>query len=103
MSHAIPVSETQYLQISAAAQWLCPPDRDQFWAAVAAALAGCEVDEGAIARAVRSAFSAYYKPIAVEEPRPHQLRKLTYGSNKLAAKYDAIEANRQRRQRVDAR
>jgi hypothetical protein len=99
---AIPVSESQFLQISAAAQWLCPPDRDQFWAAVAATLAGCEVDEGAIARAVRSAFSAYYKPIAVEEP-PQLLRKLTHGSNKLEAKYDAIEANRQRRERGDAR
>jgi hypothetical protein len=55
-----------------------------------------------VARAVYAAFAAYYRPIEVPE-EPNQLRKLSYGSNKLAAKYDALEANRQRRQRADAR
>jgi hypothetical protein len=57
---------------------------------------------GSVARAVYAAFAAYYRPIEVPE-EPNQLRKLSYGSNKLAAKYDALEANRQRRQRADAR
>ena len=101
MRSAIPVSETQFLQISAAAQWLCPPDRDQFLAAVAAELAGCEtVGEGTIARVIANAFKAFYRPVEVSE-EPQQLRKLTCGSNKLGAKYDAID--RARRQRSDAR
>jgi hypothetical protein len=101
---AIPVSEQQFLQISKAASWLCPADRDQFVAAVASELSGREVGEGVVARAISKAFRAFYRPIEIEEP-PQQLRKLTYGANKLEEKYAALEANRQRRQRqrVDAR
>ena len=103
MRSTIPVSETQFLQISAAAQWLCPPDRDQFWAAVAAELAGYEtIGEGTVARVIAKAFKAFYRPIEVPE-EPQLLRKLTYGSNKLEAKLDALEAHRVRRQRADAR
>jgi hypothetical protein len=101
MRPAIPVSESQFLQISAAAQWLCPLDRDQFLAAVADALRGRTIDEGDVARAIRSAFRTFYRPIEVEKPR--QLDKLSRGSNKLEAHYDRLEANRQRRQRVDTR
>jgi hypothetical protein len=106
VAHAIPVSETQFLQISAAAQWLCPPDRDQFWATVAAELAGCEtIGEGTIARVIAKAFKAFYRPIEPEEPQ--QLRKLTYGERKLEKKFDEIfdgdGAPRGRRQRSDAR
>ena len=74
----IPIPEHQFLSIAAAASWLCPSDRDQFWAAIAATLQGREIGEGAIARAISSAFSAYYKPIEIEEP-PQQLRKLVRG------------------------
>jgi hypothetical protein len=102
--HATPIKipEPEFLQICAASVWLCPPDRDAFWSAVVTALDDREVGPGSVARAVYAAFAAYYKPIEVPD-EPRLLRKVTYGSNKLAAKYDAIEANRQRRQRVDAR
>jgi hypothetical protein len=36
------LSQSQRLQIAAAAQWLCPADHDQFWAAIAAELEGRE-------------------------------------------------------------
>ena len=101
MRSAIPVSETQFLQISAAAQWLCPPDRDQFWAAVAAELAGREIGEGAIARAVAKAFRAFYRPIEVPD-EPKLLAKLDHG-RKFEAKLDHLEAHRVRRQRADVR
>jgi hypothetical protein len=99
---AIPVDETQFLQISAASQWVGPGDRPAFWASIAAALGDQELGPGAITRAVYAAFAVYYEPIEVEE-EPQQLRKLTYGSNKLEAKLDALEANRTRRQRSDTR
>jgi hypothetical protein len=104
MPHAtlIPIPEHQFLQLLNAADWLCPGDREQFLDATAHALAGQEIGPGSVARAIRQAFWAFYKPIEVPE-EPQQLRKLSYGSNKLAAKYDAIEAGRQRRQRSDAR
>jgi hypothetical protein len=102
----IPIPEHQFLLIAAAASWLCPSDRDQFWAAIAAELAGCEIGEGAIARAVRCAFRIFYKPIEVPD-EPHQLRKLTYGERKLEQRYEEIfdgnGAPRSRRQRSDAR
>ena len=90
MPHAIPIQipERQFLQICAASVWLSPPDRDAFWSAVVAALDDHEIGPGSVARAISFAFSAYYKPIEIDEP-PQQLRKLTYGSNKLEAKYDA--------------
>jgi hypothetical protein len=102
--HATPIKipELEFTQLHAAAQWLCPADRNQFLAAVASELAGRELGEGATARAIARAFKAFYRPIEVPD-EPQQLRKLTYGSNKLAAKYDTREAHRQRRQRSDAR
>jgi hypothetical protein len=101
--HAIPIKipEHQFLQICAASAWLSPSDRDAFWSTVVAALEDHEIGPASVARAVSSAFSAYYKPIEIEES-PQQLRKLTRGSNKLEARFDHIEANRQRRQRSDA-
>jgi hypothetical protein len=103
---SIPISEHQFLSIAAAASWLCPSDRDHFWAAVAAELAGREIGEGAIARAIRRAFRIFYKPIEVPD-EPHQLRKLTYGERKLEKKFEEIldgnGAPRGRRQRSDAR
>ena len=58
----ISVSEAQYLKIVAAAQWLCPVDRDQFWEAVAAELRGHEVGDGFVTRAITKAFRQFYKP-----------------------------------------
>jgi hypothetical protein len=101
--HAIPIKipEPEYLQLHAASQWLCSGDRDQFLSAVVDALDGQAIGPGSTCRAIAFAFRAFYRPIEVEEP-PEPLRKLVRGSNKLEAKYAALEANRQRRQRVDA-
>jgi hypothetical protein len=98
----IRIPEREFLQLHAAAKWLCAADRNQFLYAVADALAGQAIGPGSTCRAVYAAFAAYYHPIEVPD-QPEQLRKLTRGSNKLEAKYEALEANRQRRQRVDAR
>ena len=104
MPHAIPIKipEPEFLQICAASGWLCPPDRDAFWSAVVAALDDHEIGPGAVTRAVYAAFAAYYRPIAVPD-EPRLLRKVTSGAHKLEAHFDRIEANRQRRQRSDAR
>jgi hypothetical protein len=103
VQHATPIEipEHQFLQLHNAAGWLCPSDRDQFLDATARALAGQEIGPGSVTRAIRQAFRTFYQPIEIPE-EPQQLRKLSYGSNKLAAKFDAIEAGRQRRQRSDA-
>jgi hypothetical protein len=102
----IPIPEHQFLLIAVAASWLRPSDRDQFWAAIAAELAGREIGEGVIARAIRRAFRIFYKPIEVPD-EPQQLRKLTRGQRKLEKKFEEIfDGNgvpRGRRQRIDAR
>jgi hypothetical protein len=66
---AIPVSEVQYLKIAAAAQWLCPADRDQFWAAVAEELTGHELGDGLVTRAIAKAFARFYRPLQLSAPR----------------------------------
>jgi hypothetical protein len=80
------------LQILAAAQWLCPPDRDPFWAAVAAELTGRELGEGVIARAISKAFKAYFQPPleADGQYQPRQMRKLTHGERKPEQRYEEI-------------
>ena len=55
-----------------------------------------ELGEGAVARSIAGAFRAFYRPIEVPD-EPQQLRKLDFGSRKLEAHYDALEANRVRR------
>jgi hypothetical protein len=67
---AISVSEVQYLKIAAAAQWLCPADRDQFWVAVAEELAGHEVGDGIVARSIAKAFARFYQPLQLSSPKP---------------------------------
>ena len=68
---AIPISESQYLKIAAAAQWLAPSDRDQFWQAIAEDLAGHELADGLVTRAITKAFKEFYRPIQLNEaPRP---------------------------------
>jgi hypothetical protein len=68
---AIPVSEAQFLKVENAAQWLCPADRDQFFAAVADELRGRELDDGLVTRSICTAFKKFYRPIQISEaPRP---------------------------------
>jgi hypothetical protein len=70
MPSAIPVSEVQFLKIEHAAQWLCPADRDQFWAAVAEQLAGHELGDGLVTRAIAKAFARFYWPLQLSSPKP---------------------------------
>jgi hypothetical protein len=58
----IPISEPQYLAIFNAAAALCPSDRDQFVASVAHELEGKPIGDGAVARAVVSAFRVFFHP-----------------------------------------
>jgi hypothetical protein len=69
VSSAILVPETSYLKIANAAQWLCPTDRDQFMAAVAEELAGRELGDGLITRAIAKAFRQFYRPLQISEPK----------------------------------
>jgi hypothetical protein len=94
------IPESLYLQICHASSWLCPSDRDPFWAAVAAELAGREIGAGNVSRAIRCAFKTFYRPIEIpEEPRHYRGER-----SRLEAEFDRMEANRhRRRQRVDAR
>ena len=57
------LSQRQCLQIAAAAQWLSPLDRDQFWAAVAKDLKGSEVTDAGVTRAIVKAFRVFYRPL----------------------------------------
>jgi hypothetical protein len=98
----IRIPEREFLQLHAAAKWLCAADRNQFLSAVADALAGQAIGPGSTCRAVYAAFAAYYRPIEVEEP-PAPLRKLSRGERKLEKHYAALEANRTRRERSDVR
>ena len=56
------LSDCQSLTVTSAAAALCPSDRDQFYAAVAHQLAGHEIGDGAVHRAVAVAFQLYFKP-----------------------------------------
>jgi hypothetical protein len=68
---AVSVTESQYLKIEHASAWLCPADRDQFFAAVADDLRGHELDDGLVTRSITKAFRQFYKPIQLPEaPRP---------------------------------
>ena len=104
MPHASPIRipESNFLQICAASLWLCRPDRDAFWLQVRAELEALpELGEGAIARAITGPFHSFFRPSEIPE-EPQQLRKLSFGSNKLATRYDVLEARRTRRERSDA-
>jgi hypothetical protein len=97
--HATPIRipEPNFLQICAASLWLCGSDRDAFWLQVHAELEALpELGEGAVARSIAGAFKSFFRPPEIPE-EPQQLRKLSFGSNKLEAKYDVLEANRVRR------
>jgi hypothetical protein len=59
---SIELTDAQSLAISNAAAALCPTDRDQFYQAVARQLAGREIGDGAVHRAVAVAFQAFWRP-----------------------------------------
>jgi len=59
------LSQRHCLQIAAAAQWLCPLDRDQFWAAVAKDLKGSEVTDAGVTKAIARAFRVFYRPLSL--------------------------------------
>jgi hypothetical protein len=62
----------QFLKIEAAANWLCPADRDQFWAAVAEELRGHELGDGAVTRSIAAAFRRFFRPPDFSEAHgPH--------------------------------
>lgn len=95
----IRIPEPNFLQICSASLWLCGPDRDAFWLQVRTELEALpELGEGAIARSIAGAFRSYFRPPEITE-EPQQLRKLSFGSNKLGAHCDALEAHRKRRPR----
>jgi len=53
------------LQIAAAARWVVPLDRDQFWAAVAKDLKGHEVTDAGVTKAIVKAFRVSYRPLTL--------------------------------------
>jgi hypothetical protein len=58
----IGLSDRQSLTVTNAAAVICPADRDQFYRAVAHQLAGHEIGDGSVHRAVATAFQLYFKP-----------------------------------------
>ena len=97
------IPEIQFFQIAHASQWLCPPDRDQFWAAIASELAQIpEPGEGIVVRTITRIFLQLFRPPEISE-EPRQLDKISRGSRRYEAKLDAIEARRTRRERSDVR
>ena len=101
MPASLSIPEREFLQLQAAAQWLAPPDRDEFVAAVADALVGQAIGPGSVARAIAQAFKVFYRPIEVSD-EPKLLARLDH-ERRFEAKLDALEAHRTRRERSDAR
>jgi hypothetical protein len=64
----IDVTNNQYLAIANAAAALCPSDRDQFVAAVAAELQGRPIGDGAVGRAIRAAQVKFAHPEPPDMP-----------------------------------
>jgi hypothetical protein len=73
---AIPISEPQFLKIENAAQWLCVADRDAFRSAIADELRGVELGDGAVTRAIATAFAKFYRPVELPPPRLDRPSKL---------------------------
>jgi hypothetical protein len=74
------LSDRQSLAVTSAAAVLPPADRDQFLQAVAHQLAGHEVGDGAVHRAVAAAFQAFFKP----PETPHTPSRWQRGSPNFA-------------------
>ena len=64
------ITEPWTTEIETAAAWLCPADRDQFRAAVAAELGDRELGPGNVSRAIRAAFRAFYRPLQIDHQEP---------------------------------
>jgi hypothetical protein len=64
----ISITEPQYLAICNAANALCPPDRDAFYAAVAAELVGQPIGDGTVGRAIRAAQLSFGHPTPERMP-----------------------------------
>jgi hypothetical protein len=65
---SIAIPEVTYVRICAAARWLDPPERVQFYRDVAEALTGCDPGEGAVSRAIDRAFRVHYRaPLEADE------------------------------------
>jgi hypothetical protein len=58
----ITLSDRQSSAVASAAAALSAADRDQFYQAVAHQLAGHEIGDGSVHRAVATAFQLYFKP-----------------------------------------
>jgi hypothetical protein len=86
------LSDRQSLAVTNAAAALCPSDRDPFLEAVARQLAGQELGDGAVHRAVAVAFQAFWKPPEVPHtPSRWQRAKPDY---ERAAKLPPIDRTR---------
>jgi hypothetical protein len=53
------------MQILAAAQWLCPADRDQFWSTIVTDLKGVDGTDAGVTRAIVKAFRIFYRPLSL--------------------------------------
>jgi hypothetical protein len=58
----IKLTEPQFVAIANAANALCPPDRDQFYAAVAGELQGRPIGDGSVGCAIRVAQASFPRP-----------------------------------------
>jgi hypothetical protein len=68
VSMPICLSDCQSLTVTRAAAALPPADRDPFFQAVANQLAGRELGDGSVHRAVAVAFQAFWKPPELHTP-----------------------------------
>jgi hypothetical protein len=70
MSTPMPIclSDRQSLTVTSAASVLPPADREQFLQAVAHQLAGHEIGDGSVHRAVAAALQAFWKPPDLTHP-----------------------------------
>jgi hypothetical protein len=71
------IPESSFLQITRACNWIPARDRPQFLQTIADELAGSEVDEGNVGRAIVQAFRTCFKaPLATEQSEPRGLKKI---------------------------
>jgi hypothetical protein len=79
----ISLSDRQSLTVTNAAAALCPADRDPFYQAVAHQLAGHEIGDGSVHRAVAVAFKAFWQPPEVPHtPTPSRWQRERPGFEK---------------------
>ena len=71
----IRLSDRQSLAVTSAAAALPVADRDGFYQAVAHQLAGHEIGDGSVARAVAAAFQTFFKPPELPHTPPRWERE----------------------------